>query len=121
MGDFQVTTLEPYFNNDTCKLPSLQPTSIVFASLYALICVVGLLGNGLVIFVVLRYTKMKTVTNMYILNLAVADLCFLVSTSYSFCLICELPFHFRPIRLFWKVHQRSQFWRLVHTCLNTDM
>ena len=104
-----MTTVEPSFNNDTCKLPSLKPTSIVFASLYALICVVGLLGNGLVIFVVLRYTKMKTVTNMYILNLAVADLCFLVSTSYSFCLICVLLFHFRPIRLFGKYIRGANF------------
>ncbi len=52
---------------------------IIIVCLYVLICIVGSVGNGLVIFVVLRYTKMKTVTNMYILNLAVADLCFLVS------------------------------------------
>ena len=46
--------------------------------MYGLICVVGLVGNGLVIFVITRYTKMKTVTNMYILNLSIADLVFLL-------------------------------------------
>lgn len=43
-----------------------------------MICVVGLVGNGLVIFVIIRYTKMKTVTNMYILNLSIADALFLL-------------------------------------------
>ena len=38
----------------------------------------GLLGNGLVVFVILKYTKMKTVTNMYILNLSIADSLFLI-------------------------------------------
>ncbi|KAI1884463.1 hypothetical protein AGOR_G00226650 [Albula goreensis] len=33
----------------------------------------GLIGNTLAIYVVLRYAKMKTVTNIYILNLAIAD------------------------------------------------
>ena len=35
-------------------------------------------GNSLVIFVITRYTKMKTVTNMYIVNLSVADGLFLL-------------------------------------------
>ena len=45
-------------------------------------CVLGLLGNSLVIYVVLRFSKMKTVTNMYILNLAIADECFLVGIPF---------------------------------------
>ena len=45
---------------------------------YGLMCIVGLIGNGLVVFVILRYTKMKTVTNMYILNLSTADFLFMV-------------------------------------------
>ena len=49
---------------------------------YAIICVVGLCGNSLVIFVVLRYSKMQTVTNIYILMLAVADECFLLGLPF---------------------------------------
>lgn len=62
--------------------PAVGFWSAVFAALYTLICLTGLLGNGLVIFVVIRYAKMKTVTNMYILNLAVADLCFLIGLPF---------------------------------------
>ena len=39
---------------------------------------VGLVGNVLVIYVVARYARMKTVTNVYILNLSIADSLFLV-------------------------------------------
>lgn len=61
---------------------SIDPWTVISTTLYAIICVAGLLGNGLVIYVVLRYAKMKTVTNMYILNLAIADLCFIVGLPF---------------------------------------
>lgn len=50
--------------------------------LYGVVCVVGLCGNTLVIYVVLRFSKMQTVTNMYILNLALADEMFLVGLPF---------------------------------------
>ncbi|XP_010568907.1 PREDICTED: somatostatin receptor type 5 [Haliaeetus leucocephalus] len=49
---------------------------------YLLVCAVGLSGNTLVIYVVLRYAKMKTVTNIYILNLAVADVLFMLGLPF---------------------------------------
>ncbi|XP_041977117.1 somatostatin receptor type 2-like [Aricia agestis] len=61
------------------SLPLVTP---VTQALYALVCVVGLLGNSLVIYVVLRYSKMQTVTNMYIVNLAIADECFLIGLPF---------------------------------------
>ena len=54
----------------------------ISAIMYGVICLVGLIGNGLVIYVVLMYAKMKTVTNMYILNLAIADICFIVGLPF---------------------------------------
>ncbi|KAM7358565.1 uncharacterized protein ACRADG_003493 [Cochliomyia hominivorax] len=50
--------------------------------LYSVVCVVGLFGNTLVIWVVLRFSKMQTVTNIYILNLAIADECFLIGIPF---------------------------------------
>ena len=47
-----------------------------------MVCVVGLCGNTLVIYVVLRFSKMQTVTNIYILMLAAADECFLVGIPF---------------------------------------
>ncbi|XP_028850386.1 neuropeptides B/W receptor type 2-like [Denticeps clupeoides] len=41
--------------------------------IYSVICAVGLTGNTAVIYVILKAPKMMTVTNIFILNLAIAD------------------------------------------------
>jgi len=55
---------------------------ILVLLLYAIVCIVGLCGNTLVIYVVVRFSKMQTVTNLYIVNLAIADECFLVGIPF---------------------------------------
>lgn len=57
---------------------AVTPTVVVIVTTYGLICAAGLLGNALVVFVVARDARMKTVTNVYITNLAVTDGLFLV-------------------------------------------
>ena len=61
------------------------PTSLewVLIGFYMLVCTTGVTGNLLVCLAVWRNHSMRTVTNMFIVNLAVAD--FLV------CLICLPP------------------------------
>ncbi|XP_029293571.1 somatostatin receptor type 5-like [Cottoperca gobio] len=60
-------------NNNMSDVAAPMPFSVVTAVVYTIVFIVGLLGNTLVIYVVVRYSKMKTITNMYILNLALAD------------------------------------------------
>lgn len=60
----------------------LSEVALTISLTYTIICLLGLLGNGLVIYVVLRYAKMKTVTNTYIVNLAVADTYFLAGLPF---------------------------------------
>ncbi|XP_063297562.1 somatostatin receptor type 4-like [Pelobates fuscus] len=55
---------------------------IVIQFIYAIVCLIGLIGNSMVIFVILRYAKMKTATNIYILNLAIADELFMLSVPF---------------------------------------
>ncbi|XP_028316836.1 opioid receptor, delta 1a [Gouania willdenowi] len=68
--------------------------AICITALYSVICVVGLLGNILVMYGVVRYTKMKTATNIYIFNLALADA--LATSTLPFqsakCLMNTWPF-----------------------------
>ncbi|KAM9434468.1 opioid receptor, delta 1a [Clarias gariepinus] len=72
-----VSAFVPDGQNQTETSPSKGTAGIVIAvsitALYSVICVVGLLGNILVMYGVVRYTKMKTATNIYIFNLALAD------------------------------------------------
>ena len=60
------------------RAPQISCWKAVISSIHLLICVGGIVGNSCVIVVIARYAKTKTVTNLYIANLAVADLCFLV-------------------------------------------
>lgn len=45
----------------------------VFIALYFIIAITSVVGNFMVIWTIARYRHMRTVTNYYILNLAVAD------------------------------------------------
>ncbi|CAG7837005.1 unnamed protein product [Allacma fusca] len=56
--------------------------SMLVQILYAIVCIVGLGGNTLVIYVVVRFSKMQTVTNLYIVNLAIADELFLIGVPF---------------------------------------
>ncbi|XP_026181593.1 somatostatin receptor type 5-like isoform X2 [Mastacembelus armatus] len=62
-----------YTAGNVSDVPAPMPFSVVTAVIYTIVFIVGFLGNTLAIYVVVRYAKMKTVTNMYILNLALAD------------------------------------------------
>ncbi|XP_041603192.1 somatostatin receptor type 5 isoform X2 [Vulpes lagopus] len=62
--------------------PSPGARAVVVPVLYLLVCAAGLGGNALVIYVVLRHAKMKTVTNIYILNLAVADVLLMLGLPF---------------------------------------
>ncbi|XP_028935926.1 somatostatin receptor type 2 [Ornithorhynchus anatinus] len=63
--------------------PVFDSTSnAVLTFIYFVVCVVGLCGNTLVIYVILRYAKMKTITNIYILNLAIADELFMLGLPF---------------------------------------
>ncbi|XP_078610567.1 somatostatin receptor type 2-like [Branchiostoma floridae x Branchiostoma japonicum] len=65
----------PYHNGWTI-------THVIIPCIYAFVCFVGICGNSLVIYVVLRYAKMKTVTNIYIMNLAMADVLFMMGIPF---------------------------------------
>ncbi|NWJ08347.1 GALR2 protein, partial [Crypturellus undulatus] len=55
-----------------------QPESVIVPLLYLLIFLVGTVGNCLVLAVLLRNGQVNNTTNLFILNLGVADLCFIL-------------------------------------------
>ncbi|XP_008141519.2 neuropeptides B/W receptor type 1 [Eptesicus fuscus] len=58
--------------NASSPPPPPAAVAVAVAVVYAVICAVGLAGNSAVLFVLLR-TPRKNVTNLFLLNLAVAD------------------------------------------------
>ncbi|KFO63723.1 Somatostatin receptor type 1, partial [Corvus brachyrhynchos] len=63
-------------------LSESQGSAILISFIYSVVCLVGLCGNSMVIYVILRYAKMKTATNIYILNLAIADELLMLSVPF---------------------------------------
>ncbi|XP_010216350.1 PREDICTED: galanin receptor type 2 [Tinamus guttatus] len=55
-----------------------KPEALVVPLLYLLIFLVGTVGNCLVLAVLLRNGQVNNTTNLFILNLGVADLCFIL-------------------------------------------
>ncbi|XP_053194847.1 somatostatin receptor type 5-like [Scomber japonicus] len=73
--DVGISSSQPFtidYQNVSVRTEQM-PFNVFTAVVYTIVFIVGLLGNTLAIYVVVRYAKMKTVTNMYILNLALAD------------------------------------------------
>ena len=64
-----------------------SPFTIVLIFLYTSMFVVGFVGNGMVIIVMLKYKHMRSVTNLFFLNLSVGDILVV--------LIC-MPFSLAP-------------------------
>jgi len=51
---------------------------VVVPALFGIVSVTGITGNALVVYVILSKRQMRTVTNLLLLNLAFADLCFVI-------------------------------------------
>uniref|UniRef100_A0A1A9VHR1 G-protein coupled receptors family 1 profile domain-containing protein n=1 Tax=Glossina austeni TaxID=7395 RepID=A0A1A9VHR1_GLOAU len=76
-------------SNDSADLINNELVQIFFCILYSTVFVLGVFGNVLVCFVVLRNRAMQTVTNIFITNLALSDI-----------LLCVLAVPFTPLYTF---------------------
>ncbi|KAJ8394473.1 hypothetical protein AAFF_G00046840 [Aldrovandia affinis] len=77
-------------NNTLCTNRSVSPYDVidlasfmhVFPSVYGILCTIGVIANGLVIYAVATCKK-KMVSDIYVLNLAIADMLFLLVMPFT--------------------------------------
>ncbi|KAF4087593.1 hypothetical protein AMELA_G00072410 [Ameiurus melas] len=86
-SDFTVMITEDYFGyynygTDAAPCDYDEHASHFLPVLYSLFFVVGFLGNMLVLWVILRGAQMKSMTDVSLLNLAIADLLLLFSLPF---------------------------------------
>ncbi|XP_007948678.1 C-C chemokine receptor type 6 [Orycteropus afer afer] len=82
---FLVTGVDYAVDDDTllCSLGEVRRFSQLFVPIaYALICVFGLLGNVLVVVTFAFYKKAKSMTDAYLLNMAIADILFVLTLPF---------------------------------------
>ncbi|XP_014305162.1 C-C chemokine receptor type 6 [Myotis lucifugus] len=66
-----------------CVLKDVRDFSRLFVPItYSLICVFGLLGNVLVVLTFAFYKKAKSMTDVYLLNMALADILFVLTLPF---------------------------------------
>ncbi|KAM6904831.1 somatostatin receptor type 5 [Xenentodon cancila] len=77
---------ETLFNLTNSTFPEVSSgpsvAGVLIPLIYIIVCVIGLGGNTLVIHIVLHYSKIESVTNIYILNLAIADELFMLGLPF---------------------------------------
>ncbi|TRY58687.1 hypothetical protein DNTS_026464 [Danionella cerebrum] len=66
-----------------CDKPSIRAfRSWFLPTIYTIICLLALVGNFLVILTYLYFKRLKTMTDVYLFNLAIADLLFAISLPF---------------------------------------
>lgn len=94
MNEELATTLLPMYgknftNNEEQSEEHSKLTIAILGTLYSLIFLIGITGNSLVVYVVCVKKTMQSVTNLFIMNLALSDI-----------LMCLLAVPFTPISFF---------------------
>ncbi|XP_072416590.1 C-C chemokine receptor type 9-like [Chiloscyllium punctatum] len=80
---FYFLMFDPSLVSTSCETSGVRNFGKIFMPcFYSVVFLTGLLGNSLVVVIYIYYEKLKTVTDVYMMNLAIADLFFL----------CTLPF-----------------------------
>ncbi|XP_059555840.1 C-C chemokine receptor type 6 [Myotis daubentonii] len=83
--DYNATATADYAADPTgpCVLKDVRDFSRLFVPItYSLICVFGLLGNVLVALTFAFYKKAKSMTDVYLLNMALADILFVLTLPF---------------------------------------
>lgn len=81
--NYNGTTEYDYGDTTPCQKRELRAFGAqLLPPLYSLVFVIGLVGNLLVVLVLVQYKRLKSLTSVYLLNLAVSDLLFLFTLPF---------------------------------------
>ena len=80
--NYQNNSINSSADNDSTRIIENNLFLFIFSVLAILVMIIGVVGNLLVIYVVLNYGRLKTVTNTYLLHLALSDLVYLSGVPF---------------------------------------
>ncbi|XP_035530196.1 C-C chemokine receptor type 6 [Morone saxatilis] len=81
-SDYESITQDDYSDEGPCNLDPNPMEVITQTYIHSIICAFGLIGNALVIVTYIYYKRTKTMTDVYLFNVAVADLIFVVALPF---------------------------------------
>ncbi len=78
--DYYTNDTDEYYDEEPCNLGQFNELQVTIQTfIYSLICTLGLLGNVLVLLTYAFYKKAKTMTDIYLVNVALVDLLFVIA------------------------------------------
>ncbi|XP_038622338.1 C-C chemokine receptor type 3-like [Tachyglossus aculeatus] len=81
--DYDTTTEFDYGTSAPCQKYNVKALAAqLLPPLYSLVFIVGLVGNVVVVLILIKYRRLRIVTNIYLLNLAFSDLLFLFTLPF---------------------------------------
>ncbi|XP_039333356.1 C-C chemokine receptor type 1 [Saimiri boliviensis] len=81
--DYDMITEFDYSDSAPCHKANVRAFGAkLLPPLYSLVFVIGLVGNILVVLVLVQYKRLKNMTSIYLLNLAISDLLFLFTLPF---------------------------------------
>ncbi|XP_060067182.1 RYamide receptor-like [Ylistrum balloti] len=84
--------------DDVC-VAELGPTEWILIVLYGIVIIVDVTGNGIVCYLIFSERQLRTITNFFLVNLAVADIA-KAFTGIPFSLMVNLIFRYWPFSAF---------------------
>ncbi|XDA86652.1 hypothetical protein R6Z07F_016389 [Ovis aries] len=82
-NDEEPTTSYDYDYSEPCRKTSVgQIEAQLLPPLYSLVFIFGFVGNLLVVLILINCKKLKSMTDIYLLNLAISDLLFLLTMPF---------------------------------------
>ncbi|XP_027443008.1 C-C chemokine receptor type 2 [Zalophus californianus] len=82
-SDEEPTTIYDYDYSEPCQKTNVrQIAARLLPPLYSLVFIFGFVGNMLVILILINCKKLKSMTDIYLLNLAISDLLFLLTIPF---------------------------------------
>ncbi|XP_074842201.1 C-C chemokine receptor type 5-like [Carettochelys insculpta] len=82
-SDYEMTTYYYDPDSEPCQKAEVKNFASQFLPpLYSLVLIFGLVGNALVVLILIKYKRLKSMTDIYLLNLAISDLLFILSLPF---------------------------------------
>ncbi|XP_030908218.2 C-C chemokine receptor type 5-like [Melopsittacus undulatus] len=83
LGNWEITTGYDYYEAPPCDgREEKHLAANLLPPIYSLVVIFGLTGNILVVLILVKYKRLRSMTDIYLLNLAVSDLLFVFSLPF---------------------------------------